>query len=124
MEEIINNFKYKQMNKKEEQVEVAEMEGSPILEAVISKKRDTSFVYERKKQIELYGNYYPAGLSDEGIIEWANLEIVANEGLNENLRLLKNTTESKIEYNRQAKLAATLAGLSEAEKEQLKTMLE
>ena len=89
----------------------------------VTKKRDTSFVDERKKQIELYGNYYPAGLSGEGIIEWANLEIIANEGLNENLRLLKNTTEAKIEYNRQAKLAATLAGLSEAEKEQLKTML-
>ena len=90
----------------------------------VTKKRDTSFVDERKKQIELYGNYYPAGLSDEGIIEWANLEIVANEGLNENLRLLKNTTEAKIESDRKAKLAATLAGLSEAEKEQLKTMLE
>lgn len=108
---------------KEEQVEVAEMGGSQILEATVSKKRDTSFVDERKKQIELYGNYYPAGLSGEGIIEWANLEIVANEGLNENLRLLKNTTESKIESDRQAKLAATLAGLSEAEREQLKTML-
>jgi len=88
-----------------------------------AKKRDTSFVGERKKQIELYGNYYPAGLSDEGIIEWANLEIVANEGLNENLRLLKSTTEAKIESDRQAKLAATLAGLSELEKEQLKAML-
>lgn len=91
--------------------------------SAVTKKRDTSFVDERKKQIELYGNYYPAGLSGEGIIEWANLEIVANEGLNENLRLLKNTTESKIESDRQAKLAATLAGLSEAEREQLKTIL-
>ena len=90
----------------------------------VAKKRDTSFVDERKKQIELYGNYYPAGLSDEKLLEWANLEIISNEGLNENLRLLKNTTENKIESDRQAKLAATLAVLSEAEKEQLKTMLE
>jgi len=52
------------MSKEEEQAEVAEMEGSPILEATVSKKRDTSFVDERKKQIELYGNYYPAFLSD------------------------------------------------------------
>ena len=112
------------MNKKEEQVEVAEGGVQTKMDAsAVTKKRDTSFVDERKKQIELYGNYYPDGLSDEGIIEWANLEIVANEGLNENLRLLKNTTESKIESARQAKLAATLAGLSEADKEQLKTML-
>ena len=89
----------------------------------VTKKRDTSFVDERKKQIELYGNYYPAGLSGEGIIEWANLEIISNEGINENLRLLKNTTEAKIESDRQAKLAATLAGLSEAEKEHFFFML-
>ena len=89
---------------KEEQERVAptKMDASAV-----TKKRDTSFVDERKKQIELYGNYYPAGLSDEGIIEWANLEIIANEGLNENLRLLKNTTVAKIESDRQAKLAAT-----------------
>ena len=112
------------MTKKEEQVEGQEGGIQTKMDASsVTKKRDTSFVDERKKQIELYGNYYPAGLSDEGIIEWANLEIIANEGLNENLRLLKNTTESKIESDRQAKLAATLAGLSEAEKEQLKTML-
>ena len=108
----------------EEQVEWKEMAIPTKMDAsAVAKKRDTSFVDERKKQIELYGNYYPAGLSDEGIIEWANLEIIANEGINENLRLLKNTTESKIESDRKAKLAATLAGLSEAEKEQLKTML-
>ena len=112
------------MNKQEEQVEGQEGAIPPKMDASsVTKKRDTSFVDERKKQIELYGNYYPAGLDDEGIIEWANLEITANECLNENLRLLKNTTESKIESDRQAKLAATLAGLSEAEKEQLKTML-
>lgn len=90
---------------------------------VEKKKRDTSFVGERKKQIELYGSCYSSGLSYEGIIDWCNLEIAANEGLNENLILLKSTTEIKIESDRQAKLAATLAGLSETEKEQLKTML-
>ena len=109
----------------EEQKEEQESATPTKIDAsAVTKKRDTSFVDERKKQIELYGNYYPAGLSGEGIIEWANLEIISNEGINENLRLLKNTTESKIESDRQAKLAATLAGLSEAEKEQLKTMLE
>ena len=121
MEEIINNFKYKQMEEQKEEQE--RVTPTKMDASAVTKKRDTSFVDERKKQIELYGNYYPAGLSDEGIIEWANLEIIANEGLNENLRLLKNTTESKIESDRQAKLAATLAGLSEADKEQLKTML-
>ena len=92
-------------------------------EVIETKKRDTSFVDERKKQIELYGSYYPAGLSGEGIISWCNLEIETNESLNKNLRDLINATESKIESDRQAKLAATLAGLSEAEKEQLKSML-
>ena len=118
------------MKEKEDTVPLLNSEGDSSLgcdinmdRLIATKKRDTSFVAGRKKQIELYGNYYPAGLSDEGIIEWANLEIVANEGLNENLRLLKNTTEAKIESDRQAKLAATLAGLSEAEKEQLKAML-
>ena len=132
MEEIINNFKYKQMNKEEEKEPLLNNEGAQIsgcdvnadrcLEEQAKKKRDTSFVDERKKQIELYGNYYPAGLSDEGIIEWANLEIIANEGINENLRLLKNTTESKIESDRQAKLAEIWNKLSESEKQQLKSM--
>lgn len=93
------------------------------LDEQAKKKRDTSFVDARKTKVELYGNYYPAGLDDDGVIEWANLEILENERLNENLRFLKSTTEAKIESDRQAKLAATLAGLSETEKEQLKTML-
>jgi len=113
------------MNKKEEKapLQVGEMEGAPIIDAVITKKRDTSFVDARKKQIELYGNYYPSGLSDEGIIEWCNLEIVANEGLNANLKTLRDDTLAKIESEKQAKLSALANSLSEAEKEQLKAML-
>ena len=111
------------MNKQEEQVEWQDGGIQTKMDAsAVTKKRDTSFVDERKKQIELYGNYYPAGLSDEGIIEWANLEITANEWLNENLRLLKNTTEAKIESDRQAKLAEIWNKLSESEKQQLKSM--
>lgn len=136
MEEIINNFKYKQMNKKEEQVEeqgtlIVEKTDEPIISVddVISKgesekkKRDTSFVDERKKQIELYGNYYPAGLSDEGIIEWANLEITANEGLNANLKNLKDATLTKMESEVNEKLAAFANSLSPEAKEKLKSII-
>ena len=108
---------------KEEQKEVAGMEASLILEATVSKKRDTSFVDERRKQIELYGNYYPAGLSDEKLLEWILYENNKLQTYLGNLSVLESDTEAKIESDRQAKLAATLAGLSETEKEQLKTML-
>ena len=89
----------------------------------VAKKRDTSFVDERKKQIELYGNYYPAGLSNQEILEWVSVEHEKLKRFSLNLLLLDETVGNKIESDRQAKLAATLAGLSEAEKEQLKTML-
>ena len=121
------------MNKKEEQKEEQGLEGSinsgcdvnadRCLEEQAKKKLDTSFVDERKKQIELYGNYYPAGLSDEGIIEWCKKEADRLFDINKNLTALRRDTEAKIESDRQAKLAATLAGLSVVEKEQLKTML-
>ena len=124
MEEIINNFKYKQMNKKEEQVEEQEKVIPKKMDASsITKKRDTSFVDERKKQIELYGNYYPAGLSDQKLLEWILSENNKLQTYLGNLSVLESDTEAKIESDRQSKLAATLAGLSEAEKEQLKTML-
>ena len=89
----------------------------------VTKKRDTSFVDERKKQIELYGNYYPAGLSDQEILEWVSVEHERLKRFSLNLLLLDEAVGNKIESDRQAKLAATLAVLSEAEKEQLKTML-
>lgn len=89
----------------------------------VTKKRDTSFVDERKKQIELYGNYYPAGLSDQEILEWVSVEHERLKRFSLNLLLLDEAVGNKIESDRQAKLAATLAGLSETEKEQLKTML-
>lgn len=89
----------------------------------VTKKRDTSFVDERKKQIELYGNYYPAGLSDEMLLDWIGIEASKLGIFSENLLTLSKNTRAKIESDRQAKLAATLAGLSEAEREQLKTML-
>ena len=91
--------------------------------SAVTKKRDTSFVDERKKQIELYGNYYPAGLSDQKILEWVSVEHERLKRFSLNLLLLDEAVGNKIESDRQAKLAATLAGLSEAEKEQLKTML-
>ena len=89
----------------------------------VTKKRDTSFVDERKKQIELYGNYYPAGLSYQKLLEWILSENNKLQTYLGNLSVLESDTEAKIESDRQAKLAATLAGLSEADKEQLKTML-
>ena len=111
------------MNKKEEQVEEQEKAIPTKMDASsVTKKRDTSFVESRKTKVELYGNYYSAGLSDEGVIEWASLEILENERLNENLRFLKNTTEAKIESDRQAKLAEIWNKLSESEKQQLKSM--
>ena len=90
---------------------------------IATKKRNTSFVDERKKQIELYDSYYPVGLSDEGILDWTVSEINKIDVFRDNLEALNVSTRAKIESDRQAKLAATLAGLSEVEKEQLKTML-
>ena len=118
---------------KEEQKEEQGLEGEinsgcdvnadRCLEEHAKKKRDASFVAERKKQIELYGNYYPAGLSDQKLLEWILSENNKLQTYLGNLSVLEADTEAKIESDRQAKLAATLAGLSEAEKEQLKTML-
>ena len=124
MEEIINSFKYKQMNKKEEQVEGQGKEiPTKMDESSAIKKRDTSFVDARKKQIELYGNYYPAGLSDEGIIEWANLEIIANEGLNANLKNLREATLAKIDAEVNDKLTSFANSLSPEAKEKLKSII-
>jgi len=124
------------MNRKE--VKSEELEGNGIegsvnsgcdinadrfLEEQAKKKRDTSFVDARKKQIELYGNYYPAGLSDEGIIEWCNLEIMANEGLNANLKTLRDETSAKIESDVNEKLAAFANSLSPEAKEKLKSII-
>lgn len=123
MEEIINNFKYKQMNKKEEQKEVAERTIHTKMDASsITKKRDTSFVAERKKQIELYGNYYPAGLSDQKLLEWILSENNKLQTYLGNLSVLESDTEAKIESDRQAKLAEIWNKLSESEKQQLKSM--
>ena len=109
---------------KEEQVEGKEMAIPTKMNAsTVTKKRDTSFVDERKKQIELFGNYYPAGLSDQEILEWVSVEHEKLKRFSLNLLLLDETVGNKIESDRQAKLSATLAGLSYAEKEQLKTML-
>ena len=108
----------------EEQKEEQESATPTKMDAsAVTKKRDTSFVDERKKQIELYGNYYPAGLNNTEILDWIGSEITKLQLFLENLGGLENLIVSKIESDRQAKLAATLAGLSEAEKEQLKTML-
>jgi len=112
------------MNKKEEQKEEQGNELPTKMDASsITKKRDTSFVDERKKQIELYGNYYPAGLGDEGIVEWANLEITANEGLNANLKNLKDATLTKMESEVNEKLAAFANSLSPEAKEKLKSII-
>ena len=112
------------MNKKEEQVKEQGRSIPTKMDAsAVAKKRDTSFVDERKKQIELYGNYYPAGLSDEKLLEWILSENNKLQLYLGNLSALEANTEAKIESDRQAKLSATLAGLSDAERKQLKTML-
>ena len=112
------------MNKKEEQVEGQGKEiPTKMDESSAIKKRDTSFVDARKKQIELYGNYYPAGLSDEGIIEWANLEIIANEGLNANLKNLREATLAKIDAEVNDKLTSFANSLSPEAKEKLKSII-
>ena len=88
------------------------------------KKRDTSFVDVRRGQIELYGSYYSSGLNNEEILEWISLERSKLQLRIENLELLENTTKSRIESAKQAKLSAIVNGLSESEKEQLKSILE
>lgn len=91
--------------------------------SVATKKRDTSFVAARKTKVELYGSYYSDGLSDEKVLEWILMENNKLQTYLGNLSILESDPEAKIESDRQAKLAATLDGLSEIEKEQLKTML-
>lgn len=111
------------MNKKGEQVEEQGRAIPTKMDAsAVAKKRDTSFVGERKKQIELYGNYYPAGLSDQEILEWVSVEHEKLKRFSLNLLLLDETVGNKIESDRQAKLAEIWNKLSESEKQQLKSM--
>ena len=111
------------MKEKEEETESLNSGCDVNAGIALTKKRDTAFVDVRKQRIELYGNYYPAGLSDQKLLEWILSENNKLQTYLGNLSVLESDTEAKIESDRQAKLAATLAGLSEAEKEQLKTML-
>jgi len=129
------------MNKKEEKSEelVKEVEGVLILEktgepiASVSdvaskaeemfKKRDTSFVAVRKTQIELYGSYYPAGLSDQEILEWVLSENHKLQKYLGNLHFLETTTLAKIESDVDEKLAAFANSLSPEAKEKLKSII-
>ena len=105
----------------EKKVNVSEMEGAPIVGAVL--KRNTDFVNVRKEMIAKYGNYYPVGATEKEIISWCDAELEKLGNFVVNIQDLKTKTQYSIEDKRLALIKDFAAGLSDDEKEKLKTII-